>query len=138
MKDRVYIDASFFVALSLAEHPFNERATKKMKTLKHSHLYFSLLTLDEVLHAFEKYHFPKEKILDHIQNFFMQVQNLFCIGHSNDLSSVQNYLSIWNANVLGPRDALHLYFMKESGIHTIATFDQDFIEKREKLGIKVL
>src|SRR3989344_5257466 len=133
MIDKVYIDANFFVSSKLKDHNFYLKATNKVQELGNSHLYFSLLTLDEIIHAFTKYKTSKKQIIRTVKRDIVNAKGIFLINYSTNTNEVDQSVKLWKSSGLKPRDALHLYLMKSNGIKKIATFDGDFIKKQKDL-----
>jgi len=137
-KSKVYIDASFFVALQVINHPYHKQAKAKLSVFKNMGLYFSILTIDEVLHALSRYEKDKNTIKKIIEESILDVKNVEILGLVKKSQSIRKYLRVWLRFGLKPRDALHLYLMKENKINKIASFDSDFINNQKLLKIKAL
>lgn len=138
MKDKIYLDSNFIITTLVKEHPFFQKAcmiSEKIKTWK---LFISFLVIDEVIFNLSFYHLSKEDIHKHLKNGILSIDNLYLISTSNLKEDLDDYLQAWVRSNLKPRDALHLHMMRYNKISQIATFDQDFIRHRKKLGITII
>lgn len=135
---KIYIDASFFIATQVINHPFHKKAGWFLKKMINDIFYFSLPTIDEIIYAFLQYQVDQETITSIINDKIVNIENVRLLNYPNDLYQIQSYLKIWNKSCLKPRDALHFYFMKVNNVKYLATFDNDFIKNEKKLGIKVV
>ncbi|MBU1088745.1 type II toxin-antitoxin system VapC family toxin [Patescibacteria group bacterium] len=138
MIDKIYLDASFFVALQIKEHIFYQKAWKKINKSQSIKIYFSLFTLDEAIHVLKKYKLSKSKIIKIVKDKLINTNKSILISYKDDKKTSLKYLNLWQKYNLRPIDSVHLFLMKQHKIKTIATFDNDFIKNKKQPGIKVL
>lgn len=138
MPDKIYVDASFFIATQIINHPFHQESLRILKEYSESDLYFSLLTIDEIVYTLDKYKIDQNKIISVIREKIILIRNTKLLSYKDNVGQIENYLEVWRKTQLRPRDALHLYLMREAALENIATFDKDFIKNRKRLGIRVL
>lgn len=138
MKGSIYIDSNFLIAALVENHPFHTEAIELFHNHSTGTFSLSLLTLDEVLYTFRRYKIPAEKVMHILQTGVFTVKNIDVLSDNASKESAIEYISLWEKSSLHPRDALHLFFMKMYHISTIATFDEDFINRQRELGISVL
>lgn len=138
MKDLIYLDASFFIATQIKEHIFHKQASKIFKNkISESVFCYSGLTIDEILHALSRY-LSKSEIVAVINNNLFNMQSFLYLNTSLKYIDIKEYLSIWENTTLKPRDAMHYFFMQQNNIIKIATFDDDFIKNKKRLGIEII
>ncbi|MBI4130741.1 type II toxin-antitoxin system VapC family toxin [Candidatus Roizmanbacteria bacterium] len=137
-RDNVYIDTSFFIATQTANHPRHSRAVAILESCKKWRLFFSLLTIDEIMYTLLQFNLSRNRINTIIRDKILSIHNVHLITYPPDLKSIEKYLTIWGMTGLAPRDALHLYLMRTKKIQYLATFDLDFKRNQHKLGISVL
>jgi len=135
---KVYLDASFVIALLVDNHPFNVQARQKLHKLVKTEVCISLFVIDEVIFNLKKYGFEKSEIQVFIEKYILSLANLSVLGIGGDRELLQDYLDLWVSTPLRPTDAVHLLVMRDSLVNVIATFDQHFIDNQKALGIKVL
>lgn len=138
MRDDVYVDTSFFIATQITNHPFHKDALTVLKLYKDSPFYFSLLTIDEIIFTLLNHKITPTEISQIITEKIMDIKNTRLIAYQNKMKQIQEYVDFWKTAKLGPRDAMHVYLMKQNKIKTIATFDADFKRQRKKLEITII
>lgn len=138
MRDKVYVDTSFFIATQIANHPFHDVSTQVLEEYKDSPFYFSLLTIDEIIFTLSHHRFKPEEISTIINEKIVAIKNTRLVAYQNKMKQIGEYIDFWKSMPLGPRDAMHVYLMKQNDISTIATFDADFKRNRKKLGITII
>ena len=136
--DKLYVDCSFFVATQITNHPHHKRSSKLLQLLPDVQLYFSLLTIDEIMYTLSKFNIPRNEIFSIIKEKIISIQNTRIINYNSSIAQLESYINIWNETGMQPRDALHACLMKTHNIPCIATFDRDFRKIEKKLGIEVL
>lgn len=137
MSDLIYLDASFFVPLQVEKHPYRKYAIDKLKSSPISMFCYSYLTLDEIMYVLGKYIKNKNLISTIINRDLLNNKLNQLVGLENDVKCADQFIKTWPTTGLKPRDALHLFTMKKNGIKKIATFDNDFIKNKRKLGIEI-
>lgn len=138
---KCYLDASFFVALQVVGHVHREKAEEKLDKLSQNQttICYSWLMIDEAIHVLHSYYdFSKEKVAFAVKESLIEATNSQLVTNLVQEEKLLKYLRFWQKNKLRPRDALHLFLIKQHKIKTIATFDQDFIAQRKKLKIEIL
>lgn len=138
MRDKVYVDTSFFIATQITNHPFHDVAVGILEEYKDSPFYFSLLTIDEIVFTLLHHRISPNEISNIITQKIVSIKNTRMIAYQNKMKQVEEYIHFWKSTPLGPRDAMHVYLMKQNSISTIATFDADFKRNRKKLGVKII
>jgi predicted nucleic acid-binding protein len=138
MRDNVYVDTSFFIATQITNHPFHNEAVSILKKYINCPFYFSLLTLDEIVFTLLNHRFKSFEIVDIITKKIVSIKNTRLIAYQNNLKQIREYMDFWKDASLSPRDAMHVFLMKQNKIKTIATFDADFKRNRKKLGIEII
>jgi predicted nucleic acid-binding protein len=138
MIDKVYLDSSFVIALQVTDHPFHIQALKQLSSLRESQLFISLFVIDEVIYVLKKYKLEKKKIVELLKENISVLANLNVIGYAGEKEIIEEYLYFWKKSKLQPTDTMHVFLMKKENIRHIATFDQDFADQQETLGIKPL
>ncbi|MFQ5493618.1 MAG: type II toxin-antitoxin system VapC family toxin [Candidatus Dojkabacteria bacterium] len=138
MRDRIYLDASFFVALQIREHTFHKRAIAKKGLLQDAEICFSMFTLDESIHAFRKHKIDQFAIKEAIEEDIVFLPHSKLVSYRSELPDMIKYVNEWVFSDLRSGDALHLFMMKTNGIKKMLTFDNDFIERQDELGIEVI
>lgn len=133
-----YLDANFYVALQIIKHPFHDAAVKALKKYPNLIVYYSILTLDEIIFSLTKYNFDKDVIHQNIYENLFNNPRMFDLPLNSNRDFLDSYLQTWSDNNLKPRDAMHYFFMQQNNIFRIATFDSDFIKNKQKLGIEVI
>lgn len=138
MRDNVYVDTSFFIATQIANHPFHDVAITVLEEYKDSLFYFSLLTIDEIVFTLLNHRITPNEISTIITEKIIAIKNTRLIAYQKRMKQIEEYIELWKSIPLGPRDAMHVYLMKQNKIATIATFDADFKRSRKKLGVKII
>jgi len=138
MNDRVYLDASFIVSSQIQQNPHFQKADRIAKELIDKSLYISYLVIDEVMHGLGKYGMDKRVIYKFIVLELIEANNVTLLVNKPMKQDLKTFMRFWGKTSLQPRDAMHIFLMKEHGISTIASFDRDFIERQQELKIEVL
>ncbi len=133
-----YLDANFYVALQLIKHPFHDKSVEVLKKYPNLSVYYSILTLDEIIFSLTKYNFDKDIIYQNIYENLFDNPRMFDLPLNSNRDFLDSYLQTWSDNNLKPRDAMHYFFMQQNNITKIATFDTDFIKNKKRLGIEIL
>lgn len=137
-KEKIYFDASFIISLLTKEHVFNGAARNKLNVIQNQSIYISALTLDECVFNLNYYSKDKDITAGLINNLISDLDGLKELDQNVNFNSFKTYLSFWKQSRLKPRDAMHIFLMKQNKIKTIATFDKDFIKYQKELKIKVI
>jgi len=138
MIDKIYLDASFFIAFKIPSHPFYKKALKIFDQIKNQQIYFSLFFIDEVIYNLSKYKLNKKQITDLVKKDLLEANNTFLLTLPPQKKIIEKYLKQWQKYNLKPIDSVHLFLMKQHKIKTIATFDNHFIKNKKQLGINIL
>jgi predicted nucleic acid-binding protein len=138
MIDRVYLDSSFIIALLLKNEEFHAQALMRMQKLAQTELFVSFFSLNETLYILSKYGLSKAEVANVVREKFLLLEKIRVINTTETLETMFDYLKFWNQTQLKSTDAMHVFLMKQVGVQTIATFDQDFVKHQKKLGIKTL
>ena len=136
MAVRVYADTNFLMALFIKEHTFHKTATKILK--RPYTFLFNMFSLEEAVYALKRdYHLNYLDLTKFVNHLLGQNELLF-FEITDQLSLCQDLVETQERYKLKPRDALHYLIMKSNKIKHIASFDNDFIENKDVLKIKVL
>lgn len=138
MSRKIYVDASYFIAKQILEHPFHNEATVAGEKLAGSLLFVSFLAIDEIIYGLGKYRISKKEISIAVKEDLLEIEEARFIGSPSDVEEFASYLNFWEEATLRPRDTAHLYLMKKNNIDSIITYDRDFIDNQEQLGIKIV
>jgi predicted nucleic acid-binding protein len=138
MTDKVYLDASFVIPLLVKEHPYHTQGFVISKYLQQCDVYISPLLLDEVMYSLTKYRLTREYIAKTIKNNILTKSNVRVVNLDDTIEDLQNFLIYWKNSGLKPRDAMHMFIMRQNKVKKIATFDEDFIKNETRLKIKIV
>ncbi len=138
MKDCIYCDSSFIIASMVSNHLNHEKAVELIKNLKPTLLCISPLVIDEVIYGLRVYGFDKDNIRSELKKRISGINLLEILPIIIDNARIDSYLNLWVNTNLKPRDAMHIFIMKQNGIKNIATFDNDFLKNNKELGINVI
>ncbi|MBI3290435.1 type II toxin-antitoxin system VapC family toxin [Candidatus Microgenomates bacterium] len=129
---KCYLDANLLFYWQDPESPFNEAATDIIKRLVESEyfLFTSSLILDEYLYTCLK--FSGKPKSDMKSSLKLSLRKIFKLPHLqliNPTLDEKKHLGVIDLIVrynLRPRDAYHVFIMRENKMKFIATFDTDF------------
>jgi predicted nucleic acid-binding protein len=133
----VYLDSSFLIAYIIKEHRFNSDAVNILKKYISGKFYISYLTIDEALYYMKDHFSDKIEIRDKFKDIVSALEIEF-IGVESNSYLVNKYIDHWIDTGLKPRDAMHLFIMKENNIKDLASFDNDFIKSKKKYNIEII
>lgn len=136
MKDLIYLDANYLVALFVEAHPLHTDSIKLFNNIDGFKIAISYLVIDEVIYVLTKYKFDRATIKEQIGNFIL-MGDFILVGIKNEREAATDYIEFWGEHNLNPRDAMHLFIMRQNNIKIIASYDDDFITRQDELGISV-
>lgn len=137
MKDLIYLDANFLIATQIEQHPMRASALQKLGKLNGNHFCISYLTIDETIYALNKYINNKKQVYGAIQKI-LKTAPVKIIGIENNNIIAEKFLRFWVKTKLAPRDAFHIFIMKQNGIKKLATFDNDFTKLQKELKVQII
>ena len=138
--NKVYLDASLFIALQFEDHVNRDKAMIKWEYIikKKYRIYVSSLTLDEISYLLNKIVGSKQIVSDKIKNHLLNNLNTKVADIDWNINKCAVYMNFWEKCNLKPRDAMHVFIMKSNQIRAIATLDDDFTKHQKILGIEVI
>ncbi len=137
-----YLDTNILIFLQDKTSKFHQKTQLLFNKLieEEYQIYISSLILDEYL--YNLYRLLAGERADKLKILNSSLKKIFKIPHIgliNPTLEAKNHLKIINLMKqynLKPRDAYHLFIMKENKIKYLATFDHDFDQVFEKGSIK--
>src|SRR3989344_8647034 len=116
MRDDVYVDTSFFIATQITNHPFHDVALTVLDEYRDNLFYFSLLTIDEIVFTLSHHRIKPNEISTIMIEKIVSIKNARLIAYQNKMKQIEEYIEFWKTTPLGPRDAMHVYLMRQNKI----------------------
>ncbi len=135
---KIYLDANYFIAVLIQDHKYNLRAVNITRVFEDYKPYISILVMNEVIFSLHKLGYEKTLISRLLLKAIRNLNISMVERDSMSFEGEANYLEIWTNSNLKPSDACHLYYMKSLNIDSMVSFDSDFINNSDKLGIEVI